>query len=100
MCHLICGLFSNVATSSDYTASDDGLINELERTWKEAVVAKFKVLSRIWLKRRRKTTENVSQDSKYPSWSRFEAVTSRIQIRTVAPFRQLVRFLFQNESTV
>jgi hypothetical protein len=45
MRQLICGLFDDAAISSDNTASDGGLINELERTWKEAVVAEFQVLS-------------------------------------------------------
>jgi hypothetical protein len=34
----ICGLFIDTVSSSDYIASDDGMINELERIWKEAVV--------------------------------------------------------------
>jgi hypothetical protein len=34
------GLFNNAVSSSDYTASDDSMMNnELERIWKEAVVA-------------------------------------------------------------
>jgi hypothetical protein len=45
MFYFICGLFNNAVSSSDYTSSGDKMINnELERTWKEMVVAKFKVL--------------------------------------------------------
>jgi hypothetical protein len=37
----ICGLFNDALSNSDYMASDDGvLVNiELEMTWKEPVVA-------------------------------------------------------------
>jgi hypothetical protein len=43
----VCGLFNNIHCSSDFTASDDGMIskNKLERTWKEAVMPYVKVLS-------------------------------------------------------
>jgi hypothetical protein len=46
MRQLISGLLSDAAISSDYSASNGGLINELERTWKEAVVDEFEVLSK------------------------------------------------------
>jgi hypothetical protein len=34
----ICFLFNDAVNSSDYIVSDDRMINELERMWKEAVV--------------------------------------------------------------
>jgi hypothetical protein len=34
----ICGSFNGAVSSSDYTASNDRVIDELERVWKEAVV--------------------------------------------------------------
>jgi hypothetical protein len=42
----ICGLFNDDVSSSGCIAWNYGMINELEWTWKEAVVAYFKVLSR------------------------------------------------------
>jgi hypothetical protein len=42
---LIYDLFSNTLSGSDYIASDEGMIKELERIWKEASMAYFKVLS-------------------------------------------------------
>jgi hypothetical protein len=35
----ICGLFNGTFSSSDYTASNNKMINELERIWKEMVMA-------------------------------------------------------------
>jgi hypothetical protein len=35
----ICGLFNDAVSSSDCIASNDTIINELERMWKEAVVS-------------------------------------------------------------
>jgi hypothetical protein len=35
----ICGIFNDAVSSSDYIASIDRKINELEMIWKEAVVA-------------------------------------------------------------
>jgi hypothetical protein len=39
-------LFSNAFSSSDCVASKDRKINELERMWKEAFVAWFKIVYR------------------------------------------------------
>jgi hypothetical protein len=41
--------------------------DELERMWKEAVVASFKVLCRICLEGLIKTAKNLSQDSRPPA---------------------------------
>jgi hypothetical protein len=39
ICLFICDLFNNCVSSSDYIASNNRTINELEGMWKEAVVA-------------------------------------------------------------
>jgi hypothetical protein len=39
---------------------------EMEWIWKEAIMASFEVLSRICLEGLRKTTKNLSQDSRSP----------------------------------
>jgi hypothetical protein len=44
-------------------ASNDRMIYELERPWKEATVALFKVLTQHLPEGLKKTTGNVSQDS-------------------------------------
>jgi hypothetical protein len=46
--YFIYSLFNDTFSKSDYIASNERMIvnNELERKWKEAVVAQFKVLSR------------------------------------------------------
>jgi hypothetical protein len=41
----VCGLFNNAVSSSDYIASNNMMVNELERIWKEAVMVYFKLLS-------------------------------------------------------
>jgi hypothetical protein len=46
---LIYDLFNAAVFSSDYTASNDGMINELENVWKEAVVAYLKYYTDIFL---------------------------------------------------
>jgi hypothetical protein len=40
----ICGLFNDTFISSDYITLNERMMNELERMWNEAVVAKFRVL--------------------------------------------------------
>lgn len=35
----VCGLFNNSISSSDYTVSNGSMINELERIWKDVVMA-------------------------------------------------------------
>jgi hypothetical protein len=35
----VCGLFNDAVSSSDYVASNDRMINELEWIWKDAIVA-------------------------------------------------------------
>jgi hypothetical protein len=64
----IWALFNDAVTQSDYTASSDWMVvnNELERTWKEAVVALFKVLFRHWAWGTEESIENFSQDSRCP----------------------------------
>jgi hypothetical protein len=34
----ICGLFNDAVSNSDYIVSDDRVVNELDRIWKEAVM--------------------------------------------------------------
>jgi hypothetical protein len=41
-----CGLFNDAVGSSDYIVSNDRMNSDLERTWKDAIVVEFKVLSR------------------------------------------------------
>lgn len=48
-------LFEDAVCSSDYIPSNDTTVNDLERIWKEAVVATFQLLS-IYL--RGKTEKN------------------------------------------
>jgi hypothetical protein len=40
----VCGLLNGTASSSDCIALDGGIIDELERTWKEVGIPKFEVL--------------------------------------------------------
>jgi hypothetical protein len=42
----LCGSFNDVDGSSNYVASDGRMNNEMERIWKEALVAFFEVISR------------------------------------------------------
>jgi hypothetical protein len=36
---VICDLFNDIVSSSDYVVLDDRLINEMENIWKEVVMA-------------------------------------------------------------
>jgi hypothetical protein len=40
--------------------------DKLEQIWNEAVVAKFKVLSRLWPEGNKENHENLSQDNRSP----------------------------------
>jgi hypothetical protein len=40
----VCGLINDSVSSSNYIASNDRMINEMKRIWKEAVVTYFKIL--------------------------------------------------------
>jgi hypothetical protein len=41
-----CGLFNDAVSSSDCIASNDRMNNELEKIWKEGIVAKFMAIPR------------------------------------------------------
>jgi hypothetical protein len=58
--YFICGLFNDAVSSLDCIALNDTVINELERMWKEAVMAQFKVLTWKLLERLWKTTVRIA----------------------------------------
>jgi hypothetical protein len=80
----------------NYIASDDTMIDELERTWKEAVVAYSRYCSGIFLEGLRNCTQNL------PGWlvSRlsFESSTSKYTSRALS-LDQPVRYNAVWEST-
>jgi hypothetical protein len=57
----ICDIFNDAVSSSDYTASNYGMITELKRIWKEVFVRYY---PGTCLKALRKSTENLSHDSR------------------------------------
>jgi hypothetical protein len=53
---LICALFNDAVSSSDYIALGGRINNESERIWKETVAEQFKVLPSIRLEGLKKTS--------------------------------------------
>jgi hypothetical protein len=59
--------------------------NELKRIWKEATVAQFEALPQN-LPLRAEDNYEIPQLGQPESWSRFEPVFSRVQVRIVPTF--------------
>jgi hypothetical protein len=81
----ICGLFNGTASSSDYTASNDRMINELKAYGKKRSWPNLRWYPRIYLEALRKTTKNLTQHNRSPVWD-FNTGIPKFEARMPTPW--------------
>jgi len=85
----ICSLFNDAVSKFRHTVSKDQMAanKEMERRWKQVVVAYFKVLSSHLT---RGTEENQKNFMSVRVWAEMQPCTSLIQVRRVLPCVKLI----------